>query len=101
MGELNQDQPEVNQAIGRSIELRADARGVLDLLADLNFDLANAPGEIRKLALDFSDLNPELVCFERGVASRAVLSVLLKPTQRLLDFAAAVRTGDFEKLLIE
>jgi hypothetical protein len=82
-----------------TIELKADAKELLEYIEQLRADLADAPLEIRKLALDFIDISPELVRFEFGVTSGSVVTALLKPTQRLLDLGLAIRTGNFDPQL--
>ena len=82
------------------LEVRLDASAVMAVIEQLKLDLADAPLQVRKLALDLVDLPFELVGFEQGETTRAGVTVLLKPSQRLLDFAAAVRARDFDHLVV-
>lgn len=82
------------------ITLRADATALSAFLDGLLADLANTPSEIRDF-LNFLESSPELISFECGVAAGAVVTVLLKPSQRLLDFGAAIRAGNFDFLRIK
>lgn len=84
-----------------TIDLAADTTELTRLIEELLSDLSDAPHEIRKLALDFLNLPFELVSFELGVTSGAVVTALLKPSQRLLDLRLAVRARDFDLLLVK
>ena len=70
-------------------------------LGRLFSDLANATDEIRKTFFNIFKTSSELVSLECGVATGAVILVLLKPSQRLLDLGAAVRAGDLNRLVVE
>lgn len=85
----------------QQIELRADSRAVVDVFDGLLADLADAPLQVRELALDFIDRSPELVRLEQGAATGAGVPVLFVPSQRLLDLVAAVRTRDLEFLRVK
>jgi hypothetical protein len=84
-----------------TIELKADAKELLEYIEQLCADLVDAPPEIKESALDYIDISPELVCFEFRVTSGSVVTALLKPTQRLLDFGHAIRTRDFDSPAVE
>jgi hypothetical protein len=84
-----------------SIELTLDGSDIIGFLEGLLADLAEAPEGIRERALDLIKTPSEFVCFEQGVAAGAVVPLLLKPSQRLLDLRAAIRTGDFDLLVVE
>lgn len=84
-----------------TIELTADTTELSELLGELLSYFSDAPHDIRKLALDFLDVPFELVSFELGVTSGAVVTALLKPSQRLLDLRLAVRTRNFDLLLVK
>ncbi|MBA3756504.1 MAG: hypothetical protein H0X02_09860 [Nitrosomonas sp.] len=71
------------------------------VLNRLRADLANAPNEVRELFLNFPKLSAELVSFECGFAAGAVVTVLLKPSQLLLDLGFAIRTGNFDFVVVE
>lgn len=83
------------------VQLMADTTVLVKVLEELEAGLAEAPLEIRRLALDFIDGTPELIRVEQSAASWTGVACLLEPSQRLVDFAAAVRAGDFERLRIE
>lgn len=83
------------------IELRAECGTLDEVLGGLLADLADAPLQIRELALDFIKRAPELVCLEQCPAAGACVPILLEPSQRLLDLAAAVRARDFEFLRVK
>lgn len=84
-----------------SIEFTLDGSDLISFLEDLLAELSEAPDEIRQRALDFVQSLPELISFEQGVATGAIVPLLLKPSQRLLDFRAAIGTGDFDLLIVE
>ena len=56
---------------------------------------------IRNMALCFLDFTPKLISLDVCVTSRTVMSILLKPSNLLLDLGVAVRTGDFNRLVVE
>jgi hypothetical protein len=85
----------------RVVTLRAEAWDLEQVVWQLERDLADAPLQVRELALGFIERAPELVCLEQGAATGAGVTVLLKPSQRLLDLVAAVRAGDLEFLAIK
>jgi hypothetical protein len=85
----------------RQIVLRAEAQELNQVIEALQLDLADAPLQVRQRALDFFDLQPELVSIESGPATGATVPFLLKPSQGLLDLALAVRTGDFDALAVK
>lgn len=64
-------------------------------------DLSNASDEIRVLSFNFLKLSPELIRFESSIASGAVVTILLKPSDFFLDLCLAVRTGKFDFLIIK
>ena len=72
--------------------------GVMD---ELLSDLINAPDEVRNRALYFLDFPSKLIRLESCITSGAVVTVLLKPSELLLDLCAAVRTGNFDFVVIE
>lgn len=84
-----------------TIELTADTTELSRVIGELLSDLSDAPHEVRKLALDLLDFPLELVSLELGVTSGAVVTTLFKPSQRLLDLRLAVRTRDFDLLLVK
>ena len=83
------------------VVLQADTTDLAALIDQLKLDLADAPLQVRELALNLLDGASELVCLEQGPASGARVTVLLKPSQRLLDFASAVRARNFNFLGVE
>lgn len=83
------------------IELTADTKEFSSILDELLSDLSNAPHEVRKLAFDFLNFSTELVSFEFSITSGTTMAALLKPTQRLLDLCLAVRTGDFDLIIVK
>lgn len=83
------------------IELRAECGTLDEVLGGLLADLADAPLQIREMALDFIKRSPELVCLEQGPAAGAGVTILLEPSQWLLDLVSAVRTVDFEFLRVK
>jgi hypothetical protein len=82
------------------IKLEADASLLQECLDALFADLADAPHHVRKLALDLFNIPSELVSVEQGIATGACVPLLFKPSQRLLDFRAAVRTRDFDHIVV-
>lgn len=83
------------------VEITADTKELSDFFEGLLTDLSNAPHEVRKLALDFLNLSTELVSFELGLTSGTVVTALLKPSQRLLDLGLAIRTGNFDLVIVK
>lgn len=90
-----------NILLNRKPELRADTSELSALVDGLLAELPNVPDEVRQLLLNFLKFSPELVSFECGVAAGAVVTILLKPSQRLIDLGFAIRTGNFDFLLVE
>ncbi len=82
----------------REIKVELDATALNEFISQL---LADFPHELGQLPLDLVDVPSELVCFEQGVASGAVLPILLKPSQRLLDLGAAIRARNFDLLVVK
>ena len=85
------------------IELKLEDPGNSELfrvLDGLLADLANAPAEIQSHALNLSRGGSELGRLENGIASGAEVAFLFKPTDFLLDLCLAVRTGNFDKLVV-
>ena len=80
------------------IEIELDATELNEFIGRL---LADFPHEIGQLSLDLVDVPAELVCFEQGVATGAVLPILLKPSQRLLDLGAAIRARNFDLFVVK
>lgn len=81
---------------------RSEGPELCEVFKQLLADLANAPGEVRKILFDFSNVLPErLVSIEFKVTSRTSGALLFKPSQLLLDLALAVRTGNFDLCVIE
>jgi hypothetical protein len=97
--DLQQNQINANPALS-SIEITLDSSAITAFLEELLADLAEAPEGVRERALDLIKTPSELIGFEQGVATGAVVPLLLKPSQRLLDFRAAVRTSNFDLLSI-
>jgi hypothetical protein len=64
-------------------------------------DLSNAPDEVRDRALSFFNPLSELIRFESGVTAGTVMPILIKPTDLLLNLCVAVRTGNFDFLVVE
>ncbi len=84
-----------------AITLRAETGALQVFLKELEADLAAAPQEVRQLALDLLDLASELADIQSSPTPGAGVAVLLKPSQWLLDFAAAVRAGNLDWLGVE
>jgi hypothetical protein len=83
------------------ITFEMDTSAVDALVGELLKHLPDSPRHVREFALNLLDGGGELFSIEQGVAAGAVVSLLLKPTQRLLDFSLAVRTGDFDRLVVK
>ena len=73
---------------------------LLRVMRGLLADLANASAEIQGHALKLLEGVPELCRLESGAASGAKITFLLKPSDFLLDLCLAVRTGNFDKLVV-
>jgi hypothetical protein len=63
-------------------------------------DLANASNETRSNAINLLKCGPELCRLESGIASGAKITFLLEPSDFLLDICVAVRTGEFNNLVV-
>ncbi len=85
----------------KDIELKADTSELSAFWDGLLADLSDVPEEVREFFLNLGNLPAELVCFECGVTSGAVVTVLLKPSQRLVDFGAAIRARNFDFVFVE
>ena len=83
------------------IMFNAETGDLTAFLEQLELALADATAEVRELALDFLEGSAELVRVENGMASGAMVALLFKPSQRLLDLDLAVRTGDFDSLIVK
>ena len=70
------------------------------VMRGLLVDLANASAEIQGHAFKLLEGVPELCRLESGAASWAKITFLLKPSDFLLDLCLAVRTGNFDKLVV-
>lgn len=102
MDQVDSGTPRQNAESGKVvITLRAETGALQMFLEEFEVDLAAAPQEVRQLALDLLDLESELVDIQSSPTPVAGVSVLLKPSQRLLDFAAAVRAGNLDWLSVE
>ena len=88
-------------AVNFKATLKADTSELSAFLDELLADLSNVPDEVGELLLNFLKFSPELVSFECGVAAGAVVTILLKPSQRLIDLGLAIRAGNFDLLLVE
>jgi len=84
----------------QNIVLTVDASTLDECVKELLSDLTDAPGEVRERALDFLNAPSELVSVESGIASGAMVPLLFKPSQRLLDLCAAVRARNFDGIIV-
>lgn len=87
--------------MAKELAFQVDAEPLQRVLLELELELVDAPLQVRELALDFIDGTSELCRVEQGVASGAVVPILLEPSQGVLDFLSAVRARDFDALLIK
>lgn len=82
------------------IMLKVDASALEECIQGLLADLPDAPYQVRMRALDFLDNFSELIIVESGITTGTDLPLLFKPSQRLLDFCAAVRARDFDNIAV-
>lgn len=91
-----------NILTNRKPELRADMSELSALLDELTPKLAEVSGEVRELLFCLRDIPPDLlVTAEFVFASRTDGTLLLKPSQLLLDLGFAIRTNKLDRLLFE
>lgn len=83
------------------ITLDLDASALEQVLNELLENLADAPLKVRELALGFIKRQPQLAVIDSGPASGAVVPLLLKPSQGLLDLVRAVRAGDLDAFVVK
>jgi len=88
------------QEVVKKIFVTPDSKKLGELLDGLFTELSKASDDVRKLALEFIEITPELFSFEYSIASRAAITVLFKPSQRLIDLEFAIRTGNLDSLVI-
>lgn len=82
--------------------LRADAGELSALLDELTPKLADVSGELEKFLFSIRDISFDLLVVAEFVpASGACGTLLLKPSQLLLDLGVAIRTNKFDRLLFE
>jgi hypothetical protein len=82
-------------------QLAADTQRYSQAVEQLSQALSQAPQEVRQLALNLCNLHPELIGFKSHTATLgARLVIHLEPSQRLLEFLAAIRTGHLNNLVI-
>ena len=75
---------------------------LLAALSDLEFNLPRLPAEIRqKIAAAIHDPSDLISIETQRSSSGDPLTVHIKPSDWLLDFQSACRTGNFEKLFVE
>jgi hypothetical protein len=84
-----------------TVSIKVNTDDVSVFINELMADLANAPFEIEQFVLDFIDRGFEIVSVKDSVTSGTTVTVLLEPSQRLRDIGTAIRTGNFDHLLIE
>lgn len=71
------------------------------VLQRLSAELAQAGLEFRKIAVDLLKDPTQLCAFDRRAAAGAGVALLLKPTELLFDFVAAVRARNLNDFLIK
>ena len=100
----NNSKPDSNQDIPKPdllLQLDTDTQLYRQAVEQLSQALSQAPQEVRQLALDLCNLHPELIGFKSHTATLgARLVIHLEPSQRLLEFLAAIRTGHLNNLVI-
>ncbi|NWK79768.1 hypothetical protein [Aquitalea sp. LB_tupeE] len=100
----NNSKPDSNQDIPKPdllLQLDTDTQLYRQAVEQLSQALSQAPQEVRQLALDLCNLHPELFGFKSYTATLgARLVIHLEPSQRLLEFLAAIRTGHLNNLVI-
>jgi hypothetical protein len=101
---MNNSKPDSSQDIPKPdllLQLDTDIQRYSQAVEQLSQALSQAPQEVRQLALDLCNLHPELIGFKSHTATiGARLVIHLEPSQRLLEFLAAIRTGHLNKLVI-
>lgn len=75
---------------------------LLTALSDLEFNLPRLPADIRqKVAVAIHDPSDLISIEQHRSPCGDPLTIHIKPSDWLLDFQSACRTGDFEKLFVE
>lgn len=99
----NNSKPDSNQDIPKPdllMQLDTDTQLYRQAVEQLSQALSQAPQEVRQLALDLCNLYPELIGFKSHTATLgARLVIHLEPSQRLLEFLAAIRTERLDYLV--
>jgi hypothetical protein len=85
-----------------NIHINCDTSEIQPILSELNLYIGKLPLEIREFLLGLFDSPAKIFRLENGPAAvGAGLTVLLKPTDLLLDLLSACRTGNFENLVVK
>lgn len=84
-----------------TVTIKSDGSELTAFLKRLSSELVDLPKEFRKPAFMFFKIKSDLVRFECRTTARAEVTILLKPSQRLLDFETAIRAGNFNFFTIE
>jgi hypothetical protein len=84
-----------------SITVQADAAPLIATIDELE-ELTSLEGfrEFFERTFGLDNFAAKLVCLE-SKATEGALLISLEPSDRLLDFLAAARAGDFERNLVE
>lgn len=82
-----------------SIPVKLDTTECMALIRELS--ATELPQKVAQLLLGILQAPAEFCRIESGPTTRAGITLLLKPSNRLRDFAAAVRAGDFQRLVVE
>lgn len=85
-----------------SIQLTCDPSPLAACLSKLR-EFASLEGfrEFFELTFGLEDVAPKLVCAKSQPAAEGTITVTLEPSDRLLDFLAAVRAGDLQRHLVQ
>ncbi len=83
------------------IEVDGDAKELQKVFSELNVQLCNASPKTVGMFFDLFNDSTKLFTIEQGTTTRTRILFVFKPTQSLLDAMAAIRTGNFERLVVE
>jgi hypothetical protein len=87
--------------IMKKIVLKTDSSGFDEFMDRLFTALSHTSHKVGKIAFKCFNIFPELISFKSNVTSVATIALLLKPLQIPLDLSIAIRTGNFEHLVVE
>jgi hypothetical protein len=83
------------------IEVYGDAKELQKVFSEPNVQLCNASPKTVGMFFDLFSDSTKLFTIEQGTTNRTRILFVFKPTKSLHDALAAIRTGNFERLVVE